>query len=600
MSSYDINEISEELIKNLRKAVSKAAAEEFAQQRERESKIAAAADEIIKNTSLDQEERKIFVKATDPIWDRPVKDGRARRGGFRPANGREIEVPLIQKFVANIRDAVGDLDKIQALASDIAASDGLTDDSRKFLLDLLARVKLVPLNDSVKDLGQKQFDDSMREWKELSNRGKLTAKRLKDIKATDAAVKKEEADFAAQEARFTAQMQDLNQKLDELNKRRAEFLNKAKLYNPETGELQLINLSDINIQNEDGGELHFFGGVSAKEEDGTISLKIDNTNPDNKRFKVKGPLSPDYPKTNGKLNSGLDPVEALVRAGFTKEQAERKVQEGKDKKSWKKIPLLVETEVEGEVKIPELKTQPVELPKEPPLKRDLKYYDERDWLKRDKAQRALENDGWIRRSETGKKRTVKTLREVEGQFIDAIEKFEKKYGISVSTVESESDDFRGIPGHTTARIARAGRRFKHLAGLIPRQDITDTEIMAAATISDDIEIPNWAKLSDMWIACPKPKDDRSPSDKVKKPKETAKVVDKPSEEKKVERKPRITFITKVKNSIAERLISASLKLANKLYASTETQSEEELKKAVADAHGIKEGFIKFGGESKQV
>ena len=77
-------------------------------------------------------------------------------------------------------------------------------------------------------------------------------------------------------------------------------------------------------------------------------------------------------------------------------------------------------------------------------------------------------------------------------------------------------------------------------------------------------------------------------------------MDKPSEEKKVERKPRITFITKVKNSIAERLISASLKLANKLYASTETQSEEELKKAVADAHGIKEGFIKFGGESKQV
>lgn len=192
-----------------------------------------------------------------------------------------------------------------------------------------------------------------------------------------------------------------------------------------------------------------------------------------------------------KLKSGFDPIEALCRAGFTKEQAERKVKEGKNKSQFKNITInhlnhLMKSDVSEEsVEIPELTKKPVELPKEPEVIKDLDFYIKRDRFKRQKADDAIESGtGKIRRIGGPGKGGVKRIDVLDEEFKDAIDNFQQKYGKYISK----------------ERLKNIGVRYSDLVASV--NQITDTEIMAAKCISDKIEPPT-KELNIGNIACPK-------------------------------------------------------------------------------------------------
>ncbi len=575
-------------------------------------------DEFLNSTPITEtpDLSNVVVEATEPVdvesgvpeWiaNKPKNKGPA----FKPAGDREFELTPMQEIVKEIRDAIGDPGRLDAAVRHVVqlhTESTLDNDAKEFLLGLIARVKRIPPED--KNIGEEQFNSTMKEWKKLQDRGKAVAQRVKDIRAADTAVK-------AEEARLSAQIADIQSKLEELSKRRMDVLNKTKIVNPKTGEM--IFLDDPASLFSEGGEITFSPGT---KEDPMISLEfkqahdfeetsevmkrngksiramervwvckkcgkqifskpsratVDISCPGkpaedqmypagfgrSKRLKVKGPWQPDYPKDKEKLSGGLDPLDALIRAGFTREQAERKVKEGEDKKSWKSLSPedRMKTEIDGDPKVNEIfkfKNQnPKKVnvigedePKPEPIPMSV-LEGVSDVPKAEPEDDTAFAKGCIRRGGKGK-RITKTLKELEDEFNKAVDNYKEEYGIQFNQ------------GTNPWEWARKGKRASGTIMAKGSKEITETEVMAASIISKDISLPYGKILTDLQIACPKKNKDEAKKGKIKEViKESAKKVDE-KVAKKVEKKPTVTV--RVRRALAKTLISSAVKLANRIH-----------------------------------
>jgi hypothetical protein len=422
----EVTEVTSDAINQLREAVMAMSEQGLREKKKREVEIAKIADEIIDTTSVTGQKPQpsyyntqkpkniVFVKA---ITETPIVVGRPQSGRVRATDGRvcatdgrELEGSVVQRFVKEIRAAVGEPDKLKLIAQEIEDSEELVRDSREFLKGLIFRIERLPVS------GEQVHEKAVNEWKKLSEKGN-------EIKAT-----------------------------------------KKLVNDPSVPKISFPGLND--------GYLESF----------TVSLDSEEVS-DN--FRVRSRAFPKHDEKKAQLN----PTDWLVRTGhFTREEAERIVEEGKKKNpDWKRA--VKRSPVDGEsVTIPELKERPVESPKEPEVKRDLHYYEQVDRFKRIKAHSAIVDaagGGMFRRGGSG----GRTLDDLENQFNIAVDAFSKKYGIPISRNPWE----------------RRGKRISNGNFLSPythKMDVSDTEIMAALLISDKITLPQ-KKLSDQWIVCPK-------------------------------------------------------------------------------------------------
>jgi hypothetical protein len=372
---------------------------------------------------------RVYTKQEQEKTSRPI---------FRAADRRSIKKSPVQEVVKEIRDSVGNTEKLDAIAARIGKLR-LGTELEDELIGVVSRAKLARGGRTTESVSKILHKESVDQFEKIRERGREAAVKLRNIRAAQVAESQEEQ-------RLSEQVKDLSAKLDELNKRRAEFLSKAKLFNPATGQIRIL----------DGYEMSNMVGWD--------------------------PFSPESfirPKTDLKeltKAAGFDTVQAFVRAGFTETQAEKMVRESleKDKQpQFKKITIVPQDSEDAEVQAIEdaeriaedKKEAPVAKPKgTPPFRR---------------ANAGADGD---------KPRSTKYLKEVEAQFDKAIETFEKKFGYPVLRPDC--------------------RKGKRASGNLVTQEsrISDTEVMAAMLIPDTIKIPDGGKLTNERIGCPSRQD----------------------------------------------------------------------------------------------
>jgi GDP-L-fucose synthase len=405
---------------------------------EREVDIAKIANEIIDTTSVtgqkpqapyyktQEPKSTVFVKATNDAT--PIAVGRPQHGRVRATDGRELEGSIIQRFVKEIRAAVGEPDKLKLIAQEVNDSEDLVSDSREFLKSLIFRIERLPIS------GEQAHAKAVKEWKNLSEKGK-------EIKATKELLKDPSV--------LSVPFLDIN-------------INDGYV---ESFTVSLDEEKCVQCQNP----LH----------DGICTCNRNKEEVSNNFHSLKNDSH------THKLIPTLSPTDWLVRTGhFTREEAERIAAEGKkEKPDWRRV--VKRSPIDGEsVKVPELKERPFELPKEPEVERDLKYYAQIERFKRAKAQKVivgLAGGSNFRRSNTvvdedRKCYGPKTTDYVEEQFEIATQEFIKKYGIVPDRNLLEKRGKRGT-GNLIGKYTRKG-------------DVSDTEIMAAMLISDKIRLPS--------------------------------------------------------------------------------------------------------------
>jgi hypothetical protein len=283
------------------------------------------------------------------------------------------------------------------------------------------------------------------------------------------------------------------------------------------------------------------------------------------RMQIKGPWNADYPKDKEKHNTDFA-KETLIRAGFTKEQAERKIREGEDKRSWKHLSPedRMQTEIEGKANINEIFKFKNQNPKkvnvvgedEPKVEQPIPMSVLESVSDTPPKTEPKEDDwftvGMIRRPGKGK-RITKTLTELEKEFTKAVDNFTEEYGVSFE---------RGTYGPLKHM------RGKRASGTIMAKgskDITETEIMAASVVSKNISLPYGKALTDLQIACPNKNADESKKGKIKEViKESAKKTDekttkKTKKTKKVEKKPSV--VIRVRRAVAKKINHSVIRLA---------------------------------------
>lgn len=429
---------------------------------------------VLENTDTIFVKAKQEVKLSDKEKERAKGLRQERRDAalnrakqvIRGAGGRDIPQTDMQKLSAEIREAVGDPAKLKEIAKKIDEATpsgwkGLTSANREFFQSLISHLVF----------GEKVTDeDHMEHIEKIAEQGRQSAEKS-NFKKVDHD-HKVNVDLVRLE-NLAKSMVDRGL----IDKDNVRLQVETMLTWPETSLKSIENA------------LYIYQNRNEVCNNGDVSNAFQQT-PDDIKYedKISSETQEVVCNKGEKLNSGLDPVEALCRAGFTREQAERKVEEGKNKSQFKKIPvdLLMKSDVSEEsVEEPELTQKPVELPKEPEVIKDLDFYIKIDRFKRQKADDAIKNGtGKIRRVGGTGKGSLKRIEILDEEFKDAIDNFQQKYGKYISK----------------QRVKNVGVRYSDLAA--PKNHITDTEIMAAKYVSDKIEPPT-KELNTGNIACPK-------------------------------------------------------------------------------------------------
>lgn len=584
-----------------------------------------------------------------------------------PQKSQHVYSDLIERFVKDIRNSIGDAELLGQLADRVDSIkpdlNEITEENKEFLLSLIKRVqraqpaksgvvdelKKVPLPvlyscignyDSWKKLHCRNAIDNeikKREVQEEKNntldslvkKGDVIRRHLRTANESDALIKKEEL-------KLTSDIENARKRLNELEARRQKFFTNLKEINLDTGEVKVfdytatdffnkkVQLSELNIPKKEEVEknveeskdhLSGVGGYPSEVASKSEELKKYNTAHGHKgqyspvEFLIRSGLGkevahqriresigfkPGYRETLKAL--GIDPLpEATPRdkeidvladklrdehlkkmaQEVTKEDGNqpkhnrvRRIDEsGSDVEFEKKLtPGYAKTAAANSMKEAKEKlaqraseTKPPESAEKivgdlynkpvPSGKQEsLKEYEVREAYKSEKAQDALFKGGAaVRRGENPKeepgkspKRTVKTTKEHEKDFTDAIDAFEKEYEIPVFD----------------AKRNKRGKRFS--GDYYKVTGISDVEIMAASMVSPNIEIPQpFKKATNANFTCPKENKEEAKEvkdkieGKVNIPKPEPKVEPEVIKtEKKVEKKEKITFIGTAKKFIS--------------------------------------------------
>lgn len=396
---------------------------------------------------------------------------------IRGAGGRDLPQTDMQKLSAEVRNAVGDPAKLKEIAKKIEEANpstykGLTPENQEFFQSLISRLVFV----------KKETEQSHREHLE----------KIAELGRQSKMINFKKVDHDHKVNVNLVRLENLAKSMVDrglIDKDNVNLQVETMLTWPETSLKSIENALCI-YQNRNNVYNH--SDVSNAFQQTPVDIKYEDKIGNLEDKQMPGPNSFEREEVvcnkGEKLNSGLDPVEALCRAGFTREQAEKKVEEGKRKLEFNKIPLdlLMKSDVSEEsVEEPELTQKPVELPKEPEVIKDLDFYIKRDKFKRQKADDSLEGGiGKIRRVGGPGRGNIARLETLDEEFQKAIDNYKEKYGIYIN--------------HN--RVKNIGARY---SDLVSRMNlITNTEIMAAKYVSDKIEPPT-KELNSHNIAWPK-------------------------------------------------------------------------------------------------
>lgn len=423
---------------------------------------------------------------------------------IRGAGGRTLPQTDMQRLTAEVRDAVGDPAKLKEIAKKIDEATpstwkGLTPENREFYQDLISRLVFVEKvtkqdhREHLEKIAEQGRRAVMRSWY-LPNRNKCRDRFFYNSDNPDPVVPMTHASMVGNAFQQTP-ANIMYENIDHNNKISNEVLWKSTELDDKDARVHAV--AEMMVANGLIGsgcfqkqikEMRRWDERFLRSIESVIDRIQKKKDQEDKQMPGPNPFEEEVVCDKGeKLENHVDPVEALCRAGFTREQAERKVEEGKNKLKYRMMDFesRVRSDISEEsVKEPELTQKPVELPPEELPPRDLDYYINRDKFKRLKADESLlSGSGHIRRVGGPGEGNMKRTESLDREFKEAIDSFENKYGKRIGD-----------------RQYKIGIRYSDLVTSSSR--VTDTEIMAAKYVSDKIEPPT-KELNSGNIACPK-------------------------------------------------------------------------------------------------
>lgn len=361
-----------------------------------------------------------------------------------------------------------------------------------------------------------------------------------------------------QDRKLTKEIDDLQAKINDLKKQKSELELRLFVENPER---TFTNPKDISSDNfTEARDLRWCEPPPSIK----INVALDGYSvPKNKQKPscggVVGGLG--RPNQENEKPNKLDPVAALIRGGFTKEEAEKRVAEGK---------LGVEKRVEESKLATERRRVVQELLGQERGEEVIKIIERKDdsikynhlnfEAKEDVKDSKEDVKVWpkfkrreILRSDN-KHRHVKTLEEAEEKYKNAVKKFEQTFGSL-----NYKEQVRRHPNdrnRTISSIGSMGKRGNMFLGNIfsvPEfEEITETEIMASFMIPDSI-VPPSKKLIDQYIFSPT----RKNTDKTSAPISDPKPIN-------VEKKEPKTVLNTVKSFVKTKIVQTLIKVNNLL------------------------------------